>query len=447
MIAEIHAPAYAASAYAASVRGARDRWSVPDLERENENLRRILDIARYMAVTNDLDVLLGTIVEATCEVLDCERATIFLYDAATDELFSRVAKGVDAIRFPADQGIAGQAAKERVCVNVPDAYADCRFNRDIDKETGYRTCNLLTFPLENIQGDLIGVLQALNKRRGCFDTGDEELARVLSAQAGVALDRGRLLEEYAEKQRMKRDLDIARRIQQGLFPDQNPVVEGYEIAGWNRSADETGGDAYDFVPLDDGRLAVFLADATGHGIGAALVIAQCRSLLRALLSVTQDLRTIAAGVNNLLAEDLASDRFVTAFIGILDSRAQTVDYIAGGQGPLILVSPEGLETRPANALPFAVMPGIEYDPPGRFELTPRATLVLLTDGFYEAANLQDEQFGEKRVIEIVRQKTDVPLTRLIDELHADVEKFTEGCPQADDLTAVLIRRNADTRSV
>jgi sigma-B regulation protein RsbU (phosphoserine phosphatase) len=412
-----------------------------DPQRENENLRRILDIARYMAATNDLDALLGTIVEATCEVLDCDRATIFLYDAATEELYSRVAKGVDAIRFPADRGIAGQAAKERACVNVPDAYADNRFNPEVDKETGYRTRNLLTFPLENIQGHLIGVLQALNKAHRPFTKEDEELARVLSAQAGVALDRGRLLEEYAEKQRMQHDLDIARRIQQALFPKRNPTVAGYDIAGWNRPADETGGDAYDFITLDNGRLAVFLADATGHGIGAALVIAQCRSLLRAMLSVTQDLPRIATSVNELLVQDLADDRFVTAFIGILDAQAHTIDYISGGQGPLLLLSPDGVENRVADELPFAVAPGIEFGGPQRFEFVPGATLALLTDGFYEAANPQDEQFGEQRVVEFVQQKAAAPLVALIADLHAEIERFTQGRKQADDLTAVLIRRN------
>lgn len=410
------------------------------LQRENEYLRRILEIARYMAVTNDLDVLLGTIVEAACEVLECDRATIFLYDPVTNELFSRVAKGVDAIRFPADKGIAGQAARERACVNVPDAYADPRFNPGVDRKTGYRTRNLLTFPLENIQGDLIGVLQALNKNAGPFTESDEELARALSAQAGVALERGRLIEEFADKQRMQRDLEVARGIQQALFPKRAPSVPGYEIAGWNRSADETGGDAYDFIKLPDGRLAVFLADATGHGIGAALVIAQARSLLRALLSVTQDLPAVAAGVNNLLAEDLDPERFVTAFIGVLDPKRHVMEYISGGQGPLILLDGAGVDRRPANAVPFAVMPGMNYGVPPKFEFAPGAALVLLTDGFYEAANSANEQYGEKRAIEFIRRHDNLPLTDLIEALHADIVEFTAGQKQADDLTAVVARR-------
>ncbi len=412
-----------------------------DLKRENERLRRILDVARHMATSCDLDVLLGTIVEAACEVLGADRATIFLYDKQTDELFSRVAKGVEGIRFPAGAGIAGQAARTHACINVTDAYADDRFNPEVDRKTGYRTRNLLTLPLENLEGDLIGVLQVLNKHDGPFTEEDEDLARVLGAQAGVALDRARLLEAFAEKQRMQRDLDIAREIQQALFPKQNPRVPGYEVAGWNRSADETGGDAYDFVPLADGRLAVFLADATGHGIAAALIIAQCRALLRAMLSVTDDLPKIAAGVNDLLAEDLAGDRFVTAFIGILDPHRHVLEYIAGGQGPLIMVRSAGVENRTANALPFAVLPFVKYDPPERFAFEPRDTLVLLTDGFYEAADPEREQFGEDRVTQRIAARAGMPLDRLIQSLHADIRTFTRGCPQADDLTAVLIRRN------
>jgi phosphoserine phosphatase len=372
-------------------------------------------------------------------VLDCERATIFLYDAEHDELYSRVAKGVEDIRFSAKLGIAGTVAQKRLCVNVPDAYADERFNKEVDKQTGFRTHNLLTFPLENLQGELIGVLQALNKANRPFDNDDEELARTLSAQAGVALDRGRLIEEFAEKQRMARDLDIARSIQRSLLPDENPIVPGFEIAGWSQSADETGGDTYDFFPLDDGRLALILADATGHGIGAALVIAQCRSLFRAMLSVTHDLPTIARGVNDLLADDLASDRFVTAFIGILDPTEGLVEYIAAGQGPLIMLGPDGVESRPATSMPFAVVEDLEYDA-ARFELARGAMLILMTDGFYEAARPEGELFGETRVIDFIRERPGVPLEELISQLHVEIERYVAGAPQADDLTAVVIRR-------
>lgn len=407
---------------------------------ENRNLRRVLEIARQMAVTPDLDALLRTIVDAACDVLDCERATIFLYDAKSDELYSRVAKDVAGIRFPSDRGIAGAAAKQRVCVNVPDAYADGRFNREVDKRTGFITRNLLTLPMENLNGQLIGVLQALNKRGRAFDAVDEELARALGAQAGVALDRGRLIEEYATKQRMSRDLEIARGIQHALFPREDPRVEAYDVAGWNRSADETGGDCYDFVPLDGGRLAIFLADATGHGIGSALIIAQARAALRALLTTTDDLRTIATALNRLLADDLTDDRFVTAFLGILDPAAHRLEYIAAGQGPLVLVTRDEAESRGASALPLAVLEDFEFASTAEFVFGVGDTLLLLTDGFYEACDAGDEQFGEARVVELVREHAADALPAMIRVLHEAVASHVGALPQADDLTAVVVRR-------
>ena len=134
------------------------------------------------------------------------------------------------------------------------------------------------------------------------------------------------------------------------------------------------------------------------------------------------------------------DSFVTAFIGILDPAAHTVEYISGGQGPLILVTPGAVENRVANSFPFAVVPGVEYDEPERFELEPGATLVLLTDGFYEAAAPDSEQFGEPRVIKHVQRRAATPVEELIESLYEEVRVFTQGGRQADDLTAVVIRR-------
>lgn len=403
------------------------------------DLQRLLDISRQMGATTDLTELLGTIIEATCAVLNCERATVFLYDRPKNELYSRVATGAESIRFPADRGIAGTAAGLRTVVNVMDAYQHPQFNPEIDRQTGFRTRNLLTFPLENTHGELMGVLQALNKHGGPFTVEDEELARVLSAQTGVAIHRYALLEEYAHKQRMARDLELARKIQQRLFPKGNPVLPGYEIAGWNASADETGGDCYDFIPLADGRLAVLLADATGHGIGAALVIAQCRSLIRALLAVTTNLAEVARHVNRILCADLMDGRFVTAFVGILNPHAQRLDYVSAGQGPLLFQRGSEIEVRPAGGFPFAVVDGAEFDAES-FEFGAGDAAILLTDGFYETSAPEGEQFGEERVSALLGAWQAVPLQEFIEGLHGEINRFSAGAPQADDLTAVLIRR-------
>ena len=234
----------------------------------------LLEVSKQMAASTELVPLLQRVEQATRQVLDCERATVFLYEACAEELYSKVATGETEIRFSAKLGIAGEAVRTKSIVNVPDAYADPRFNPEVDRKTGFRTRNLLSFCLIGHDGQVVGVLQALNKRGGPFTPDDEELASILSSQAGVAIQRQMLLDEYAEKQQLERDLDIARDIQQSLLPASAPQIDGYDIAGWNRPADQTGGDCYDFVPLAGGRWGLMLADATGHGIGPALCVSE-----------------------------------------------------------------------------------------------------------------------------------------------------------------------------
>ncbi len=410
-------------------------------DRQIAKLRRVLEVSRQMAVTTDLDRLLGIIIDAACDVLDCERATIFLHDATGGELRSRVATGVASIRIPVGSGIAGLAASQRAMVNVPDAYADPRFNPEIDQQTGFHTRNLLAFPLEDLDGRLMGVLQALNRRGGPFTSEDEELARVLSAQAGVALQRHELLEQYAQKRRMAHDLELARRIQQAQLPKVRPAIARYEVTGWNCPADQTGGDCYDFIPLEGDRYAFLLADASGHGIGAALVIAQCRSLMRAMLSVTGDLVEASARVNRILCHDLTDGRFVTSFVGVLDPQRHRLHYVAAGQGPVLMMAPQGVEARSAGSLPLAVLPEAQFQLE-QCDFVPQATLVLLTDGFYETFNPQGEQLGEDRIIALLRRHQTASLDDLLQALLGLVHEFAGGTPQTDDLTAVLIRRVA-----
>ncbi len=411
-----------------------------DPQEENRKLRRILEITRRMGVTADLDALLPIIVDAACDVLACERATIFLYDPQRNELVSRVARGSEPIRLSAETGIAGAAARERTSINVPDAYADPRFNPAFDQRSGFRTRSLLAVPMENLDGQLIGVLQAINKRDGVFTPADEELARLLAAQAGVALDRARLIEAYAEKQRMARDLALAREIQQAQFPRHAPQIEGYAIVGWNRPADETGGDCYDFIPLSDGRVVVVLADATGHGISAALIIAQFRSLMRALFSITDDLVRVIHSANTLLCADLDGRRFVTAVVGILDPQDARFDYVAAGQGPLIHLSGPAASIRRAGTFPLGVSETLPEFTPQSFPLEPGDRIALLTDGFFEATNPDGESFGVERVLAVLRKRPADSLRLLLEALCDEVDRFCSGCTQADDLTAVLIHR-------
>ncbi|MFM8734858.1 MAG: PP2C family protein-serine/threonine phosphatase [Pirellulales bacterium] len=411
------------------------------------DLERLLQVARRLGATVDLDVLLRAIADAATDLLGCERATVYLYDAAADELRSRIATGIagspiSEIRFPASLGIAGEVARTGLLVNLPDAYADPRFNPEFDRSSGFRTRSMLAVRLADHDDATVGVLQLLNKRLGAFEGRDEEIAVFLASQAGVAIQRQRLLDHFAEKQKLQRDLNIARDIQQGLLPREQPVLAGFDIAGWNQPAEETGGDFFDFLPLDEDRLFVALADATGHGIGPALVMAEARALVRAAVRRSADLAEAVADVHDLLCLDLPDGRFVTAFSGVVSSRAATLEFVSAGQGPILVYdsSADAVRDFPAQTLPLGFIPGPLSAEPTRIELDEGDIVVLLTDGFYEWSRSDGEAFGIDRVVQLVREHRGLPAADLIALLRAAVVEFSRGTRQDDDLTAVVVRR-------
>jgi len=406
------------------------------------DLQAVLAVSRDLAATTELPPLLQKVEQAALRVLECERATVFLYDKQRNELYSRMATGVDEIRFSASRGIAGEVIQTGHVINVPDAYADPRFNPDIDKKTGYRTRNMLSFPLLGFENEPIGVLQVLNKAEGSFDPWDEELVRTFGSQVGVAVQRQMLLEQYAEKQRIQRDLNIARSIQESYLPDKPPEIPGFDIAGWARPADETGGDCFDFLRLDNGQVAVMLADATGHGIGPALVIAPCRAMFRGAVSVMPTLGPVVSLVNNLLSDDLPGDRFVTSFFGLIDPATAVLTFLSAGHGPLLHYQVEtgAVVEMPANGVPLGIVRDFPYGEPDTLVMKSGDMMILVTDGFFEWVGPDGHQYGTHRIGEIVIANRHRPSAEIIQAVVDDLTRFAADTPQADDLTAVIIKK-------
>jgi phosphoserine phosphatase len=411
-------------------------------DRQIADLRTLLDVSRQLGAVTELLPLLKQIEQAALTILDCERVTVFLYDPNDDELYSKVATGASDIRFSAKLGIAGEAARARQIITVNDAYADARFNPDVDKKTGFHTRNLLTVPMFGHDGRIVGVLQILNKRRGAFTPADEERATTLALLAGVAVHRQMLMDEYAEKQRIQRDLHIAREIQQALLPRKNPDLPGYDVAGWNCPADETGGDCFDFIRLADNCLALMVADATGHGIGPALIVSECRALLRALATVTDDVPKIMSRVNRLISDDLPEGRFVTTFFGLLDSSRHQIHYVSAGHGPLLLIraTTGQVVELAATAIPLGILDEITIAPAAPLEMRPGDIFVVTTDGFFEWPNAAGELYGIERVAQVICRNGQRPMSEVIQALRTDVTAFAAGIPHPDDLTIIAVKR-------
>lgn len=407
------------------------------------DLHKVLEVSRAMVAASDLDSLLNLVVERSMELVDAERATLFLYEPETNELVSRIAAGVKEIRVPADKGISGSTVHSSKTIIVPDAYADERFNPAVDKQTGFRTRNILSVPMHDYEGGLVGVLQVINKRQGDFSDHDVTLTETLSAQAGVALQRAVLIQHFAEKKQMEQAMAIAMEIQQGLLPQASPKVEGFDIAGLTDPADETGGDAYDFMTMPDGREMLLVADASGHGIGPALVVAETRAMLRAMGIHNIEMRAILNTVNDLLVADLGSSRFVTCFFGMLEPATATLRYSSAGHGPLVFYNRENDKFTQVGAtdLPLGVMDGIDFSEPVVHKFEPGDFAVIMTDGVFEASAPDGDMFGMDRALKLLHRDRDKPAAEMIANLHQAVVEFNDDVIQDDDITLIAVKRS------
>src|SRR6266576_3163883 len=331
-----------------SVRPNKRRLSVPDME-------AILAVTSKLAAPFDLKTMLSEVVSAAKQVLRADRGTVWLYDASADELF----------------------------------------NPAVDKRSGYRTRCMLTLPLVDHKDVLVGVMQVLNKVDGVFDENDEALATVLAAQCAVALQRVRMTEDLIEGEKMRQELETARVVQMSTLPASMPLLAGYDMYGTFKPAELTGGDTFDLSILDQGLLAV-LADATGHGIAPALSVTQMHAMLRMAFRLGADLETAFMQVNNQLADILPDDRFVTAFIGLLDPSTHQLRFHSGGQGPILhfRAASGTCASHKPTSFPLGAMRLPSLPAAMTLDMRPGDILLLLSDGIYEYRNAHNEDFGQ-----------------------------------------------------
>lgn len=405
------------------------------------DLKAILEVTAKLAAPFDLLTMLGEVVAAAKEVLGADRGSVWLHDPATDELVLEVATGIAPVRVRSGVGLVGACARDRRIINVTDCYADPRFDPGVDRASGYRTRCMLTLPLIDHKDVLVGVMQILNKSDGIFDADDELVAAALAAQCAVALQRVRMTAAVIEGERMRRELEMARDVQMSTLPARLPELPGYELAGSFRPAELTGGDTYDLAVIDQGLLVV-LGDATGHGIAPALSVTQMQAMLRVAFRLGADLDAAFREVNNRLAETLPADRFITAFIGLLDPQAHRLSFHSGGQGPILhyRAATRSCECHKPTSFPLGAMPLARTRPAVAIDFEPGDVLLLLSDGYYEFADAGGEEFGEARVRDLVAAQHGQPAAALLAEVLAAVASFAAGARQQDDMTAVVVRR-------
>ena len=266
------------------------------------------------------------------------------------------------------------------------------------------------------------------------------LAALVARKIRTEISEGIL--QLEKRQRFEADLEVARSIQMGLLPQSKPELAGYDIAGQTWPADQTGGDYYDWLPLPDGRWAFTIADVSGHGIGPALVTANCHAYVHAVFGSHGDLSSWVNRINHFLENDLEVERFVTFLAAVLEHENNSVSILSAGHGPTLLYrsSTGSVEELSTQGPPLGVMADCTYDSPIVVSLNPGDFLLLITDGFMEWANPQAEQFGISRLKKALSQYSNLTSAQIINRLRDEVLNFAGGSSQKDDLTAVVIKR-------
>jgi serine phosphatase RsbU (regulator of sigma subunit)/predicted ester cyclase len=257
---------------------------------------------------------------------------------------------------------------------------------------------------------------------------------------GATLRKQRLEQEIRERERIEQELRVARHIQQASLPKEVPELVGWQISPFYKPAREVGGDFYDFLELDDGRLGLVVGDATGKGVPAALVMASARSMLRAVAQVSESPGKVLARINDPLASDIPPNMFVTCFYCILDPRSGHLVYANAGHDLPYLWHGGGAEELRARGMPLGLMPGMDYEEQ-EIILQAGESALFYSDGLVEAHNPEGEMFGFPRLRALVaKYGEDRSLGNiLLEELYSFVGK---GWEQEDDITLLTLERSA-----
>ncbi len=258
-----------------------------------------------------------------------------------------------------------------------------------------------------------------------------------------------------EREQLKQSLALAKEIQQQLLPRITPPCQNFELIGVSRYCDETGGDYYDFIPLretDNKSLGVVVGDVSGHGIGAALVMASARGMLHALVNhYSNDLPGLAAEVNLQLCRSTDDASFMTLFFGTLDPEQRTLHWVSAGQAPVFLYRSDQtggqIEELQSSGIPLGIISASDYDMEAVIHFKPGDILLIGTDGIWETHNFANEIFGTGRLCDILRRSANLPVGEITDRIFAELDQFRGDRTVDDDLTLVLIKATAANQNM
>lgn len=418
-----------------------------DLEEENRILRRAVEelsilneIASAISSTMEVEKITNLILSKCIKKIDVEQGTVTLLKEDVSNPFKTFVRVEDSTArgLPYHFGIslAGWMLKNQKPVLTNDLGSDPRF-RGVNREE-IKVRSMLCVPLK-VKNRLIGLFSLFNKKKGAFTADDQRLLSIIAIQSAQIIENARLYEEEKRLQQMEEDLKTAKNVQLSLLPKENPRLPDIDIAGFSLPAREVGGDYYDFINLDQDHLGIVIADVSGKGMPAALLMANLQATLRGQALTNYAPSQCVAKSNSLLCRSVETGKFVTLFYGILNTKEKSFTYTnAGHCYPLIFNSKGKFRKLEEGGLILGVLDNYPYQQK-RIILEPGELILLFTDGISEAFNKRKEQFEEERLIKVVQENFHLDAKGISQRILDSVIAFQKDVPQSDDLTLVVVK--------
>jgi sigma-B regulation protein RsbU (phosphoserine phosphatase) len=399
-----------------------------------QELLKLQKAAQKISSILDLDQLIDKIVNDIACSFGCAEINVFLHEPERGEM---VLAGVHGCSVH-HKGHRLKVGKEGL-VGYVAATGQTRYAPDVTVDPYYIACEKDTrsevaIPLV-VEGELVGVFTASHHELDAFDADQLWLFQGLCSHIGVAVQNARRFQqERSEREKMSREAQEARSIQQALLPKSSPFIPGFAVSGLSIPAGAIGGDWYDFIDLGDGCWGLVLADVSGKGTAAALLMSGTRAMLRSLAENSCTPSEVLTKLNKLLVEDFPSGRFVTMVYAVLDPARGTLTYANAGHLPPLLVDGAGAKfLQTEMGLPLGIRHGSFSET--TVQLPEKFRIALYSDGITEAVGPDDEEYGLARLAAYVQRPDSCPETLL-----EDVRAFANGAGLRDDATVIMLRR-------
>ena len=406
--------------------------------REKVQNHLLLELGTKISVSLETSQLLEQILDLVFQVVRYDAAGIYLVDKKTQWINQQAIRGYDpnredAVRLKVGRGLIGWVAKTGRPVIVPDVLRDDRY-----VNARALTRSELVAPLR-AGSEVIGAFNLESDEPDAYEPEDLELVMTFASQAAVAIERTRLHAEVLETRRLEEELSIGQRIQRTFLPERDPKVPGFDIAGAYYSSGLVGGDYYDYVRIAEGHLGIVVADVSGKGIPAALIMAAFRASLIAEVRNNYAIRTVFAKVNKLLWESIEIERFVTAIYGVLDIHGRKFTYVNAGHntGLLYRAATDSFDLLESTGPLLGTLEMATFKE-RQVEIRPGDILTLYTDGVTESMSAAGELFGEDRLRDVIRARRGGTAAELARAIRETAGAFAGGEPE-DDLTLVLVK--------